>query len=186
MSPAASRPMAGEEADGAPGGERGCAAFRRQDALLRDAERFVFREARLADAHDYDAWEALWTDDAIYWVPGEDADADPRGRMSIIYDNRSRIATRIKQLKTGKRFAQTPASRLRRLITNVELLGRDGGDLLVGASCMVGESRERGTTLWIGDVQWRLRETPDGLRMAAKKVVLIDHDQELPTLGFLL
>ena len=22
-----------------------------------------------ADEHDYDAWEALWTDDALYWVP---------------------------------------------------------------------------------------------------------------------
>ncbi len=32
-------------------------------------EQFLYREARYADEHDYDAWEALWTDDALYWVP---------------------------------------------------------------------------------------------------------------------
>jgi len=180
MSAPVSLPMAGDET--APG--RACAGAGPEDALLRDVERFVHREARLADTHAYDEWEALWTDDAVYWVPGEED--DPERGMSIVYDNRSRIATRIAQLKTGKRFAQTPESRLRRLVSNVELLGEDAGDVLVGASFMVGESRERGTTLWIGHVEYRLRETGDGWRMAGKTVVLIDRDQPLPTLGFLL
>ena len=39
------------------------------DISLSEAEQFVYREARLADSHDYDGWEALWTDDAVYWVP---------------------------------------------------------------------------------------------------------------------
>lgn len=41
---------------------------------IRDVEAFLYREARYADENDYDAWEALWTDDAIYWVPAADAD----------------------------------------------------------------------------------------------------------------
>jgi hypothetical protein len=40
-----------------------------QDLDLRQIEQFLYREARYADEHDYDAWEALWTDDASYWVP---------------------------------------------------------------------------------------------------------------------
>ncbi len=38
---------------------------------------FLYREARLADENDYDGWEALWTDDALYWVPSGGADVDP-------------------------------------------------------------------------------------------------------------
>ena len=91
---------------------------------IRDVEQFLYREARFADESDYDSWEALWTDDALYWVPaGNDDGPDPLQRMSIVYDNRSRISTRLKQLRTGRRYAQAPPSNLRRLISNVELLG---------------------------------------------------------------
>ena len=73
------------------------------DLDLREIEQFLYAEARYADEHDYDAWEALWTDDAIYWVPAGGDLTDPSGQMSVIYDNRSRIATRLNQLRTGRR-----------------------------------------------------------------------------------
>jgi 3-phenylpropionate/cinnamic acid dioxygenase small subunit len=157
--------------------------------LLREVEQFIYREARLADEHDYDAWEALWTDDALYWVPARAVggeDPDPERQMSIIYDNRNRISTRIKQLKTGKRHAQTPQSNLRRIVSNVEQLETDGDDLRAGANFLVAESRERGTTLWAGRYEYKLRPTEDGLRMAAKTVLLVDNDRPLYTLAFLI
>lgn len=157
--------------------------------LLRQVEQFLFREARYADEQQYDAWEALWTDDAVYWVPANGDDTDPTKVMSILFDNRSRIATRIKQLHTGKRHSQNPASRLRRLVSNVELLDADPDhpdDTCVGANFLVYESRERGLTLWAGRSLYRLRETDDGLRMAYKKVLLVDNDRPLNTLAFLI
>jgi benzoate/toluate 1,2-dioxygenase beta subunit len=65
--------------------------------LLREVEQFVYLEARLADELRYDEWESLWTDDAVYWVPSGADDIDPNTQMSIIFDNRSRIGTRIRQ-----------------------------------------------------------------------------------------
>ena len=151
---------------------------------LEEVEQFVYREARLADEHEYDAWEALWTDDAIYWVPaGSD---DPDRHMSIIYDNRSRIAVRVRQLKTGKRHAQRPPSSVRRLVSNVELLGNDGNDLLVGANFVAVESRERGTVIWAGRYEYRLRREDGALRMVRKTVTLVDRDRPLPNLAFLI
>lgn len=156
---------------------------------LQDVERFLYREARYADEHEYGAWEALWTDDAIYWVPANGDDIDPTRQMSIIFDNRARIATRIKQLHTGKRHAQTPKSRVRRLITNVELLGPDPeveGQVLVGANFLIVESRERGITQWAGRYEHRLREDGGVLKMAYKKAMLVDNDRALHTLAFLI
>ena len=100
----------------------------------REIEQFIYREARYADEHDYDAWEALWTDDALYWVPAGGDLAEPQLRMSVIYDNRSRIATRLNQLRTGRRYAQTPPSSLRRVISNIEVLSRDGREVTVAAN----------------------------------------------------
>ena len=152
-------------------------------------EQFLYREARYADEGEYDAWEALWTDDAIYWIPANGDDTDPTRVMSVLFDNRARIATRVKQLHTGKRHAQNPASRLRRLISNVEVLDADPehpDDTVVGANFLVYESRDRGVTLWAGRCIYRLREVDGELRMAYKKVVLVDNDRPLNTLAFLI
>ena len=154
-------------------------------------EQFIFREARYADESDYDAWEALWTDDALYWVPANGAETDPRREMSVIYDNRSRIRTRLKQARTGRRYAAAPVSNLRRSLSNIEFLGSrpgpEGGvDIEVGANFLLLESRARGNHLWGGRVTYRVRRTDEGLRLAYKKVVLVDNEKPLPTMGFLI
>lgn len=157
----------------------------------REVEQFLFREARFADENDYDSWEALWTDDALYWVPAGGADIDPINQVSVIYDNRNRIATRMKQVRTGKRYAQAPPSNLRRIIGNIELLGgrtngAGGVDLEVGANFLAFESRQRGNELWGGRTTYRLRRLDGEIRLAYKKVVLVDNDKAIPTMAFLV
>jgi benzoate/toluate 1,2-dioxygenase subunit beta len=153
---------------------------------LRRIEQFLFQEARYADEHDYDAWEALWTDDALYWVPAGSDAVDPATQVSVIYDNRSRISTRLKQLRTGKRYTQLPPSNLRRVISNIELLGVEGGDTVVGANFVLVESRTRGTEIWAGRTTYRLRVEDGEIRLAYKKVLLVNSDEALPTMSFLI
>jgi 3-phenylpropionate/cinnamic acid dioxygenase small subunit len=155
--------------------------------LLRQIEQFLFQEARLADEGDYDGWEALWTDDGVYWIPANGDDIDPTTQMSIVFDNRSRIALRVRQLKSDKRHAQNPRSRLRRILGNIEILDPGiGGDVVVGANFFVYESRERGTAIWAGRTEYRLRRVDAAWRMAGKKVMLVDNDRPLSTLAFLV
>ena len=156
------------------------------ESMRRSVEAFLFREARLADEHAYGEWEALWTDDALYWVPAAD-DTDPMAHMSVIHDNRRRIMTRIKQLETGKRLAQAPPSRLRRMIANVEIAAPvDGTDLEVQANFVVYEARESGTRPWAGRVTYRLRPHNGEWLLSYKKVDLVDRPWNLPTLAFLI
>lgn len=153
---------------------------------VREVEQFLFREARYADEHRYEEWEALWTPDALYWVPANDDDADRTTQMAIVHDNRNRIATRIKQYRTGKRHSQNPRSRLRRVVSNVEILGVSDGDTVVGANFVLVESRERGKELWAGRYTYRLRFVDGAIAMSYKKVELVDNDRPLPTLSFLI
>ena len=154
--------------------------------LLDEVTQWVYREARLQDEHRYDEWEALWTDDGIYWIPANGEGGDPEQEMSIVYDNRSRIALRIRQFHTGKRYSQTPKSRLRRVVSNIEILSDDGGELTVGSNALIFESHVRGDTLWAARNEYRLRREGNALKMAFKKVVLVNSQTALWSMAFLI
>lgn len=166
----------------------GTAATDVQDLTdIRQVEQFLYREARYADEHDYDAWEALWTDDAVYWVPIDGGVADPETHMSVIYDNRRRISTRLQQLRTGKRYAQAPPSNLRRVVGNVEYVGSPSSDRATAAANFVlFESKERGTRTWAGRVTYGLRVVDGVVRLVTKTVVLVNNAETIPTMGFLI
>jgi 3-phenylpropionate/cinnamic acid dioxygenase small subunit len=156
--------------------------------LLRHHEisQFLYREARLQDEHRYAEWEALWTDDAIYWVPANGDDVDPEQQMSIVYDNRSRIALRIRQFFTGKRFSQSPQSRLRRVVSNIEILGDEDRGVRVAANMLLFETSRRGDLMWGARNEYLLRRQGDDWRMALKKVVLVHNETALKTMAFLI
>lgn len=158
------------------------------ESELREIEAFLFREARLADESRYDEWEALWTQDALYWVPRR-PDLDPAREVSHIYDNRQRIATRIRQLKSGFRHSQTPASPMRRVISNIEYAPAGPDEYEVAANFMLMElaiQSTRNMNFWGGRVLYRLRRVDGGLRMALKKILLIDADEPIANLAFLI
>jgi len=157
-----------------------------RDTALRQVEQFIYSEARLQDEHHYAEWEALWTDDAVYWVPANGDDIDPEQQMSIIYDNRSRIALRVRQLLSGRHYSQEPRSRIRHMVTNVEITARPGAEIHAGCNVLVFESNLRGEMIWAARTLYVLRETSDGLRMARKTVNLVNNDKPLYTLSFLI
>jgi len=154
--------------------------------LHHEVAQFLYREARYQDQHAYDDWEALWTDDGVYWVPANGGDTDPEKEMSFIYDNRSRIALRIRQLHTGKRHTQTPPSQLARVVSNIEILSEDENEIIVAANVMVFETNLRKDTMWATSNEYTLRRDGDDFRMSRKKVVLVNSDRAIFTLSFLI
>ena len=158
------------------------------ESELREIEAFIFREARLADESRYDEWEALWAQDAFYWVPRR-PDIDPAKEVSHIYDNRQRIATRIRQLKSGFRYSQTPASPMRRVLSNIEIVQISADEYEVGANFMLMElaiQSTRNMNFWGGRVLYRLRREDGQLRLVVKKILLVDADEPIANLAFLI
>jgi 3-phenylpropionate/cinnamic acid dioxygenase small subunit len=162
----------------------------RVDAALRsDVEAFLFLEARLADESRYEEWLELFDDEVHYWVPAGAADYDPSTRVSYINDNRNRLETRVRQLCTGVRYAQTPPSPMRRLLSNLELLADDGETIEVAANFVVHELAAQASNelrVWAGRATYALRRSDDGFRIRRKVVELVNATRPLPTLAFLL
>jgi benzoate/toluate 1,2-dioxygenase subunit beta len=148
-------------------------------------EEFLFHEAKLIDEHRYDEWLALWTEDGLYWVPCNSDDADPARQAMIIYDNRARLDERVYRLTSGAAWAQQPRSRTRRLISNVEVRETDGG-YAVESNCLIAELRRSRQDLFAARILHTLRPAGDSFRIALKKVLLLNNDEAIDNLTFLV
>ena len=86
--------------------------------MLGDVQRcedFLVHEAALLDDGRFDAWLALFTDDACYWVPSEPNQTSPHETVSLIYDDRRLLETRVRRLASPRIYSQEPRSRRSRL-----------------------------------------------------------------------
>jgi len=160
------------------------------DAHYSAVVEFLHREARLADEARYAEWHALWADDGVYWVPATtDPAADPEKHLSHIYDNRTRLDTRIKLLQTGHRYSQEPPSLMRRLISNVEVERAENGEFVAASNFILAElsvQAKHEMHWWVGRTTHRLRLVDGALKMSQKKVVLVNAAEPLPNLSFLI
>ena len=154
-------------------------------SLRERVEEFLFHEAKLIDEHLYDEWLALWTEDGLYWVPCNTDDADPARQAMIIYDNRARLAERIFRLTSGAAWAQQPRSRTRRLISNVEVRLNEGG-YVVESNCIIAELRRSKQDIFAARMLHTLRPAGESFRIALKKVLLLNNDEPIDNLTFLV
>ena len=162
------------------------------ESLYERVQQFLFREARLADEWRLDEWLALWAPQAMYWVPVNHDDVDPRRELSLIYDDRQRLELRIARIKSGVAWTQEPRSRMRRVLSNIEIEsvmdGADDGQLEVHSNFHLNELRSSTSTqvIWTGHTVHHLLPAGDGFAIALKKVLLLNNDEELPQLSIFL
>ena len=151
------------------------------------AETFLYREALLADEHRFDEWLALWDEtDVTYWIPSNNDDLDPKRQISIAYDDRARLEERLTRLKSRGAHSQQPRSRLRRMVSNISIESDDGALARVEANFMLLELRSGMQDVFGGRLVYSLRYDAAGIRMLAKKVVLVNNDEFIGNLTFLL
>ena len=149
-------------------------------------ENFLYREARLMDEHAYDEWLSLWTDDALYWVPCNRDDIDPTREVSIIYDNRTRLEDRVVRIKSGAMYAQEPKSRMRRVVSNVEIEEGENGEVTVYSNFNLTELRRSRQDTFAGRTIHKLRPEGVSFKIAYKKVLLVNNNEVIDNLTFLV
>lgn len=158
---------------------------------LRRCEQFLLHEARLLDEGKFDDWLALFTPDAWYWVPIEPDQADPAETVSLIYDDRRLLETRVRRLASPRMYSQEPRSRTSRIVTNVtvenasphttlpRVRGRDGWGCTVRSKFMMIEYRRGQQRLFGGTVLHRLILNSGHIMIAWKRVNLVNCDAPL-------
>ncbi len=161
------------------------------------AEDFLYREARLIDERRFDEWFNLYTEDAIYWLPMGDEE-DPGLGPSVLFDDHYFLARRVYRLLHTRVFSQRPPSRTVHLISNVEvgemITTGERPELTVHSAQVIhvvrsGSNQQYGLgnlrTL-AGRCQHRLIVDGDDLKITLKKFQLIDRDQPVESLAFIV
>ena len=161
-----------------------------------EAEEFLYREARLLDTLRLEEWLTLFTDDGLYWLPIHDGEpADAKDAVSILYDDAERREERVYRTLHTPVLDQNPRSRTVHMVGDVEVGDVDErGDVRVLCSQFVAELRAGGprqvglnqTRMFAARGEYRLRSTAGGWRMSLKKLLLVDADQPLYNLTFLI
>jgi len=115
-------------------------------ATVSAVEQFLYHEAALLDARQFEKWLDLFTDDATYEVPLRvtresqvPTELSERGR--IFWDSKETLAIRIQRLRSEYAWAEQPPSRTRHFVTNVRVDRADDGMLQAKANVLVYRNR---------------------------------------------
>src|SRR5476651_375984 len=136
---------------------------------VRRCEQFLLHEARLLDEGKFDAWLALFTPDAWYWVPSEPNQADPHDTVSLIYDDRRLLETRVRRLASPRMYSQEPRSRTTRVVGNVTIEDAERRAATVRSKFLMIEYRREQQRLFAGTAWHRLVQIDGALRIAWKR-----------------
>lgn len=144
---------------------------------LADATDLLLEEARALDERRFDDWLALYTPDCTYWLPARWGQQSITDEVSLFHDDHMTLATRIGRLQHPRAHAQLPPSRTLHMVTNIRLAGEQDGLLRVHSAILFHEFRAPDRTTLPALVEHRLRPGPEGLRIAWKRVDLLECDQ---------
>lgn len=139
----------------------------------RELQAFVFDEACLLDERRFEAWLALFAEDGVYWVPAQHDQTSPTTALSLYYEAKPLLALRVARLAQPSMHAQSPPSRTHHHVGAVRI-AREGDAYVVDASLIMAEHREGETRWFAGRTHHRIVRTAEGLRIALKRVNLVD------------
>jgi 3-phenylpropionate/cinnamic acid dioxygenase small subunit len=157
------------------------------------AEEILFREARLLDELQLQEWLTMFTADGVYWVPIDES-RPVATSMSLIYDPPARREERVYHVLHTRFPAQSPRSRMVHYISNVEVLKQDADGATVRSNQLIYETRLGDyTQVGLGElrpivatVEHLLRPVGNELKIALKKILLIDRDMPQGNLTFII
>jgi benzoate/toluate 1,2-dioxygenase subunit beta len=146
---------------------------------LAECEALLLHEAELLDDGKFEDWLALFTANAWYWVPIEPNQESPVTTVSLMYDDRRLLETRVRRLTSPRMHAQEPRSRTSRIVANVTLRERRQASSVVRSKFMMVEYRRGDQRLFAGTCFHELVRTEEGVRIASKRVDLVNCDAAL-------
>ena len=146
---------------------------------LSACENFLVNEARLLDEAQFDNWLNLFTADARYWVPSEPDQDSPLTTVSLMYDDRRLLETRVRRLSSPRIYSQEPRSRTSRTVSNVTIENRDASAITLRSKFIMVEFRRNEQRLFAGTNFHTLVSLSGETKIASKRVNLLNCDAPL-------
>lgn len=153
---------------------------------LEEATSFLWAEADMLDRHDYKPWLALWTATGRYTIPTERDVTDYDAVLNIVHDDATMRDLRVKRLISGFAMSSAPAARTVRTVSRFVITGQGDASLSLRAAMLIGEYKYERTRILAADVDYHLVRVDGAIRLDRKVVRLVNSDDFLHGIGYLL
>ena len=153
---------------------------------LEEATRFIWAEADLLDRLDYKPWLALWTATGRYTIPTERDAVDFDAVLNVVHDDATMRGLRVKRLMSGFAMSSAPPARTVRTVSRFVVTGEGEGSLSLRAAMLLGEYKYERTRVLAADVDYHLVSVEGAIRLDRKVVRLVNCDDFLHGIGYLL
>ncbi len=139
---------------------------------------FVYREARLIDDGDFDAWLALWAPDSYYWMPLDYKQTDAKHVTSLLYEDEFLRRLRVERLKGERTFSQKPKSRCHHVLSRpyIEQMDHAAGRFVTHTPFHYVETRLDDQFLLAANARHELELIDNQLKIRLKRVDLLNCD----------
>ncbi|MGY1424581.1 benzoate 1,2-dioxygenase small subunit [Lysobacter sp. A289] len=146
---------------------------------------FLYREARLLDDRDFDAWLQCYSPKVEFWMPAWDDDdtlvENPQTDISLIYyPNREGLEDRVFRIKTERSSASLPETRTGHNLSNIEVLSREGDRIDLRFNWHTLSHRYKTTDSYFGTSFYTLDtsslDTSGGEPLIVRKKVVLKND----------
>jgi benzoate/toluate 1,2-dioxygenase subunit beta len=149
------------------------------DNDIEMARNLVVREGWLLDQRAWDDWLELYLEDAEYWIPcwksEYDLTDDPVSQVSLIYyAGRSGLEDRVYRIRTERSLASTPLPRTSHVLTVTDVRQEDDGSICVQSSWATFSCKQDQSHHFFGNQTHILKQTPAGLRIAKRKIIVMN------------
>ncbi len=167
--------------------------FRQEDLerllLKEEITEFLHAEAELLDERHFEEWLDLMTDDIRYFMPlrrnvafGQHGESENTraGEVCWFDDDKETLVKRVRQILTGKHWAEEPLSRVCHIVSNIQILELALPEVTVKCRFLVYRNRlQDEVDIFVGKRQDLLRKV-NGRWKIAKRTILLDQNVLLP------
>jgi len=139
--------------------------------LEREIVALNYRYARCLDENRLDEWPEFFTEEGRYLIqPRDNLDQGLEGYW-LYFENKRMLRDRVVSLKDVNIYK---IHYERRLVTNVEVTGRDGDGWLARANYLVmhTDNEGRSTIFSVGDYRDRIVKSDGALRFSERRVIV--------------
>lgn len=154
--------------------------------LLDQAAAFIWQEADMLDHGDFADWLGLWAEDGLYIIPIDPKETDYENTLNYAYDDQHMREKRVKRLTSGESISTSPQPRTIRMPTRFRILGEADGVVTVRCAQQLTEFRKDTIRQYTADVTFKLQRVGDSFRIKLKLISLINSDDALSGIGYIL
>lgn len=154
--------------------------------LLQEVTAFIWQEGDMLDHGEYDGWLKMWTEKGTYIIPIDPKETDFENTLNYAYDDHHMRKLRVRRLTGGESISTSPQPRTVRMQSRFRVWADDGVQVTVRCAQNIREFRKESLKFYSADLTYELIRCDGGFKIQRKVVSLINSDDALAGIGYIL